>query len=297
MKVLVTGATGFIGTLLCRALVSRGHAVMGVSRRVRESFEIERKYELISYEIGRELSPAIKDFSPEAVINLAWSGIPDFSPTICFENVSSQISFLTELAKLPNLKKILVAGSCKEYGEKLGRCMEQEKNLPDGYFSWAKQSLCDYFHVFCKEKGIALLWYRIFYVYGPGQRQGALLPTLINAMRAGALPEIKNPQAANDFVYVDDVIDGFIKGLEYEGANRIFNLGSGRLTLVDEVSSVVRSVLQSGGITTSQAGAVGTSQDIQIGMYADIELAKSHLGWMPRTSLHDGVRQMLGESS
>jgi UDP-glucose 4-epimerase len=297
MRVLVTGATGFIGTWLCRKMVSRGHAVIGASRRVPQSLEIERKHGHICYEIGQQLPEAIKEFSPEAVVNLAWNGIPDFSAETCFENVSNQISFLTELAKLPNLKKILVAGSCKEYGANLSRCMEREKCLPDGYFSWAKQTLCDYFHVFCREKDIALQWYRIFYVYGPGQRSGSLVPTLINALRTGEMPEIKNPQAANDFIYIDDVIDGFMKGLESDGTSGIFNLGSGQLTSVDDVSRFVRQAEQSERMPTYEGGAFRASEEVQIGMYADIESARLHLDWTPRTSLQEGIRQMLGVGS
>jgi UDP-glucose 4-epimerase len=297
VRVLVTGATGFIGTTLCRELVIRGHTVMGASRRVSQSSEIERSLGHISYEIGRPLPASIKEFSPEIVVNLAWNGIPDFSAATCFENVSNQISFLTELAKLPNLKKILVAGSCKEYGARFGRCLERERSLPDGYFSWAKQTLSDYFHVFCEEKDIDLLWYRIFYVYGPGQRRGSLVPSLINALRNGEMPEIKNPKAANDFVYIDDVINAFAKGLEREGVRGIFNLGSGRLATVGEVSNLVNQAIQGGTMQASQAGSNPSSDESQTGLYADIEKARLQLDWAPTTSLQEGVRQTLGASS
>jgi len=267
---------------------------VGASRGGGQSPGIECKHLHISYEVGQQFPTSIKEFSPEAVIHLAWSGIPDFSAETCFENVSSQISFLNELAKLPNLKKILVAGSCKEYGSSLGRCVEGERFLPDGYFSWAKQTLCDYFHVFCRENGVELLWFRIFYVYGLGQRPGSLVPMLIKALRAGEMPEIKNPKASNDFIYIDDVIDGFIKGLECDGARGIFNLGTGHLTSVDDVSRLVRKAEQSERMSMSEGEAFRASEEVQIGMYADIELARLHLGWMPRTSLQEGIRQMLG---
>lgn len=291
MNILLTGATGFIGNKLWRVLLDRGHNVIGLSRYSLDRNENPFQALHVRYELGEELPDSIVDFSPEVLVNLAWNGIPDFSAKTCVGNVVAQTRFLDEMRRLKTLRRILVAGSCKEYGSNMGLCHEEDPVHPDSYFSWAKHTLLDYSQLFCNEQDIELVWFRVFYVYGQGQRSGALVPTLIEALRTGRRPEIKNPNAANDFIYLDDVVDAFVMGIERAEAAGVFNLGSGRLTSVSEVGEIVESLL-SGKATYSSMLGIGLDEGrLKSAMVADVSRSKSSLGWEPMTTLSDGIRK------
>jgi len=291
VKILLTGATGFIGSKLWGVLLDRGHDVIGVSRHPSAHDCREHGARHVRYAMGDVLPDSLIDFSPEILVHLAWSGIPDFSAKACTDNVEKQMRFLDKTEKLKSLKKILVSGSCVEYGDKKGLCQEAENVLPVSYFSWAKQTLSNYFRLNCQQRNIQLLWFRVFYVYGPGQRPGALIPTLIDAFRAGLAPEIKSPAAANDFIYIDDVLDAFVKGIELKDGSGVLNLGSGHPVSVLEVARTVENVSNgdaSGSIEHSLN--YGGSQPSPA-MIADISQAKSVLGWTPKTRLCDGIER------
>ena len=241
--------------------------------------------------MGEALPDSLVSFSPEVLVHLAWNGIPDFSAKTCAENVGAQIRFLGETEKFKNLKKVLVSGSCLEYGDKKGLCHETEAVLPDSYFSWAKQTLSNYFRLFCQQRHIGLLWFRLFYVYGPGQRSAALIPTLIDVSRAGRKPEIKNPSASNDFIYIDDVLDAFVKGIEHRECSGVLNLGSGRPASVLEVAQTVENVLKGDTNYSNKHARTFEEEKLKSGMVADISQAKSVLGWEPNTSLSEGIEK------
>lgn len=289
MRVLVTGATGFIGIRLCKALIARGHEVMGISRNPPVDRDQLGGATHIGYLMGESLPERVVSFSPEVLAHLSWSGIPDFSAKTCAANVAAQVQFLDEAEKLSRLRRILAAGSCSEYGAQRGLCQEADRNPPDSYFSWAKQTVCDYFHLACKKREIRLLWLRIFYVYGPGQRSEALIPTLLRAFRSGQRPEIRNPNAANDFVYIDDVVDAFVLGIEHDDATGILNIGSGRQSAVLEASQITEGL--SNKITTCSGSfsARHAGQETQPAMVADISQAKSVLTWEPKVGLPEGI--------
>ncbi len=297
MRVLVTGATGFIGVRLCEALANRGHEILGLSRNL----PVERNKLLhvlhFNYQMGDDLPEDVVNFSPEVIVHLAWDGIPDFSATKCYSNVVTQIKFLAETKKLPNLVKILVAGSCAEYGSKSGICHEAEKYPPNNYFSWAKQTLENYFNLFCKEKEIQLLWFRVFFVYGPGQRSASLIPYLLNTFLSGKNPEIKNSNAANDFIYVDDVVDAFLRGVELDGAVGTINLGSGKLTAVEEVAKIAERACKKNMKLQENFLAEFSIEKSILAMTADISNAKAILGWAPKVSLTKGIALTLGASA
>ena len=247
--------------------------------------------------MGDDLPEDVVNFSPEVIVHLAWDGIPDFSATKCYSNVVTQIKFLAETKKLHNLVKILVAVSCAEYGSKSGICHEAEKYPPNNYFSWAKQTLENYFNLFCKEKEIQLLWFRVFFVYGPGQRSASLIPYLLNSFLSGKNPEIKNPNAANDFIYVDDVVDAFLRGVELDGAVGIVNLGSGKLTAVEEVAKIAeRACKKNMELQENFLTELSIEKSI-LAMTADISNAKAVLGWTPKVSLTKGIALTLGASA
>ena len=290
MRVFVTGATGFIGSHLCRSLVASGHELRALSRSGNScgsSNSAPRTSFL--YNIGERMPSSIIDFCPEVIVHLAWDGIPDFSEKKCLENVEMQLRFLKQTEQLPGLKKIIVAGSCREYGASHGAQKESNRPPPDSYFSWAKQTLHDYFTLSSQDRQIKMCWFRIFYVYGPGQRPKSLIPSLIDACIRKEAMKINTPTAANDYIYIDDVVSAFVSAAENEDAHGTYNLGSGALSSVSEIIEQVDDAMLESEISLNRSSADKRLPVPLSGMWADISLAKQKLGWVPQTSLAQGI--------
>ena len=295
MRVLVTGATGFLGRALCRKLLEGGHELLGLSRTTGklDSSYSKKAIKYVAYNMGEELPLDVIDYAPEVLVHLAWDGIPDFSRQKCVENVESQLEFLKETEKISGLKKVVSAGTCREYGAKQGACLEGERFPPDSYFSWAKQSLGDYFAFDCRRREMCFVWFRIYYVYGPGQRAESLIPMLIKAFRTNKAPEISNPAAANDYIYVDDVVNAFVKAVENESCDGFFNLGSGKTTPVAEISGLVEHVISNSNDFSSKLIKKVASIKSGSGMWADITSSGQKLGWAPQVSLIEGINRTI----
>jgi nucleoside-diphosphate-sugar epimerase len=294
MRVVVIGASGFLGRTLCERLLERGHHVLRLTRKIEnkpEKFSYPGSSEQIEYVLGRSLPNELIQFSPEVLVHLAWDGIPDFSDAKCCDNVEIQLDFLRQLNSLPTIKKVLVAGSCREYGERVGQCQETDQATPDSYFSWAKQTLRSFLELKCEELKINMIWFRVFYVYGAEQRSQSLIPTLISAFQTGKDPVIKNIHAAHDYIYIDDVIDAFLLTLEKDGCRGTYNLGSGHLTSTLElIQKTERAITGHNDFLTKMMRDQGLTAKLN-GMCANIDLAKKVLSWMPKTSLSAGIQK------
>jgi UDP-glucose 4-epimerase len=296
MKIAVSGASGFIGSALCSALVTRGHQVAGLCRRdISEKLLPLGSYQHIHFMLGEPLPQRAINFAPEVFVHLAWDGIPDFSKEMCLVNLINQLQLIKQTERMTFLKKIIGAGSCVEYGLHQGPCMETQKYKPHNFFSWAKQSLCDYFSLLCQERKLSFVWLRIFYVYGPGQRPQSLVPYLINAYKSKKLPDIKKPMAANDYIFLDDVISLFIKSIESTEAHGIYNLGSGVVTTVMQISKIVQGLVEG---DTSLHAELTLKIDINnnIGAWADNSIVERDFGWAPEVNLYTGIARMLNSS-
>lgn len=288
MRIILTGTTGFIGGKLLNILKLQNHEIMVLGRNpdLAQSTGYE-KY--AQYSMGDELPREIFNFSPEILIHLAWEGIPDFSAEMCLKNVSDQIKFIQDIKTVSSIKKVIVSGSCVEYGNKTGICHESERNSPNSYFSWSKQTLCDFYKLFCQENNIKLIWFRLFYVYGPGQRPESLIPTLLKSFGNNQAPALRNPAMANDYIHVNDVIDGFIAGVENKEIQGIYNLGSGELTPVYQISSIIEELVCKTNKFSSKLISEPIKRASLNGFYADITSAQLQLGWKPEWDIKRGI--------
>ena len=236
------------------------------------------------------LKPVIRSFNPEVVIHLAWQGIPDYSEVISVINLNNSIQLLDFIVEETSCKRIIVAGSCFEYGKNKGVCKESDPIQLKSFFSWAKYSLYQYLLLKCNQKEVELIWFRIFYVYGPGQRGGSLVPTLVRALKEGKTPDIRSPLNQNDFVYVEDVAEAFNMAVNRHLSSGIYNIGSGASTKVIDICEIIeRQLFGNSNITDFLRKNVNSEQ--KVNFWADTSRSREVLGWKYKTTIEEGIEK------
>ena len=136
MNILITGITGFIGSNLTNLLKQSNHSILGISRNKTNIPNIK----ILKGDLKNILSfkKKIAEFQPDVVIHLAWQGIPDFSESNSKLNLKLSKNFFDIIFSQTHCKKIIVAGSCWEYGKTQGVCSESDKVSINNYFTMAK---------------------------------------------------------------------------------------------------------------------------------------------------------------
>lgn len=290
MKVVITGASGFIGKPLAESLSALGHNVIAISRNIPKNDNGSSVTWLkADLSIPLTYKDSINAFSPDVVIHLAWQDIPDFSLEKSKLNLTQSIDFISFITSIKSCKKLLMPGSCWEYSTSMGECNEANQSLPTNNFTWAKHSLRLWVELACKNASISLAWFRIFYVYGPNQRSESLIPSILTSLKNGHLPKISAPQNCNDFIYIEDVLEAFIKAVNNEFESGIYNLGSGSSSSVLDVCRYSEKiVLNSSELSKRLADEIHVNS-VEVNFWASILDTKNAFDWSPKTNLFDGI--------
>ena len=291
MRILITGAAGFIGRYVTEKVHAFGHDILATTLAKNKNVYNSSNVHWILGDLKdhKFLTTNVKSFNPDIIIHLAWQGIPDYSEKISRTNLYNSINFFEFIFGNTNCKKVLVAGSCLEYGKKRGICKESDPVHIESYFTWAKHSLNLYLTIKCAEKDVALNWFRLFYVYGPGQREGSLIPTLIKSIATKEIPQIKWPMNKNDFVYVGDVAGAIAKAVDKDLPSGVYNLGSGYATSVYDIYRMMEKQLLD--IETISKQVLENGQpDEMLNFWADMEKTEYALSMICDTSLEMGIK-------
>lgn len=290
MRVFVTGGTGFIGKEVVNKLKKEGYNLLLLSRTLKGSNKEGIK--VIKGNLRNILSwqNQLKIFNPDAAIHIAWEGLPDHSAHISKLNLEYSLN-LTELLANIGCKRLIITGSGWEYGPQSGKMSEDTPCKLFDAFTAAKRALHMLGQEIANEKNMEFIWTRLFYVYGPAQQPKALIPHLINSAKSGKWPEIRNPKAKNDFIYVEDVAEALIKILNKGKNNNTYNIGSGKLT---SVADIVKYVFDRFGIKNVYHENRQEAKDLAFNYsFADTSKIKREIGWYPKTSTKEGIEKTI----
>lgn len=231
MKLLITGASGFIGRHLVPRAIQQGHKITAVSRDKQRllCFDWARQVEVIEADIEQKDMHWPDDIGHhDALIHLAWRGLPNYQQHFHLDDVlPAQQRFLGSMLRA-GIKQILVSGTCLEYGKQCGQLTETLKSRPDNPYAQAKDALRQSLQQMQHTTPFVLQWCRLFYMYGKGQGANSLLSQLEQAIARG--DETFNMSAGEqlrDYLPVETVAEYLLSMIKRRDCDGIFNIASG----------------------------------------------------------------------
>lgn len=231
MKVLVTGATGFVGRHIVGALLAKGHHVVATARDEQKAQAMPwfKRVKFVPFDIQSKREATVQLFdSPDAVMHLAWPGLPNYHALFHIEdNLPAAYLFLKALVE-QGVRQVMVAGTCFEYGRKNGMLSESLPADPDNAYAVAKNSLHQFLVALSKETPFALQWSRLFYMYGPGQNPRSLISKLDDAIARGD-PEfpMSGGEQLRDYLPVEKAAEKMVAILECTEFRGVVNISNG----------------------------------------------------------------------
>jgi dTDP-6-deoxy-L-talose 4-dehydrogenase (NAD+) len=293
MKLLITGAAGFIGSACVRAALARGHLVAGLKRPGRPlptDLPPSDRLQWLEGTLAEPPWPALEQFEPEACLHAAWIATPGVylhSP----ENerlLHDSLTFLHGLARR-GIKQIVGVGTCIEY-QITGQPLHEHHTpvTPTTPYARAKDQLRRNLETLAAQHGCTFAWGRIFYPYGPGEHPARLCSSILLQLRAGRTVTIKSPHAVKDYIFIEDLARAILLTLERKVTGPI-NWGSGTGVTVGEIARTAADCVGRPDLILFQDPP---APDPFHPVVADITQLRS-LGWQPTISLREGLQRLL----
>lgn len=275
LRVGVSGARGFIGTRLHKVLRSAGADAIALEGDVRQRSFWEGRFDVL-YHLAAAM-PADFDRDPVSGFNVNVEGM------LRALDAASGMSARVVFASTSGVYRPASSGPLDEAAP---------VDPPSAYAASkrAAEVLCTAFSDHCEAPAVVL---RFFNVYGPGQSDSFLIPYLTHSLATGQVADVRQPDSARDFVYVDDVVDVMVRAAEPSVPAGVVNVGSGRANSVRKVIAKLEGL--SGRRLNWRHAATDLNPATSI--YADCRAARRLLGWSATTSIEKGLRAVLADFS
>jgi dTDP-6-deoxy-L-talose 4-dehydrogenase (NAD+) len=228
-RIAVTGASGFIGRHVLAALAAADVDIVAHARAVPPELASSEEPRWVCFDLARPPVDAYDRLGrPDAVVHLAWQGLPNYlSPRHIEIELPVQEAFLRGLVAA-GLRRLVVAGTCFEYGMQSGCLSEDTQAQPSSAYGQAKDMLRRRLEALSEAVPFDLRWLRLFYLYGRGQPKTSLYSLFHAAMARGdGTFDMSAGEQLRDFMKVEEAAASVVGVALKEQAPRIVNICSG----------------------------------------------------------------------
>ena len=296
MKILILGATGFLGELVAARLAREGHQIVCPVRNADiPNTNPNIEYVQATLDDAQVISENTKD--ADYLLHFAWDTTPGTSkgqPTVeAVNNLLPTFRLIEALQSADNCQLIFVSSAGAVYDEKgTNKVVETSPLNPKSYYGAGKLAVEMFLRAYCAQTGHPVVIVRPANVYGPGQRtkrQFAIVPTLMRAINDGATFKVwGDGEATRDFVYADDFAEFFVllTAKAWQGVST-FNLASQATCSINDLCALLQKVC---GKHLSLEYLPERGVDLH-GVGIDATRARTELGWKAHTELEVGLKK------
>lgn len=299
MKVLVTGGAGFIGSHLSRELLRLGHNVVildNLSTGLKENIPAKASTVIVDIRDRNKLESIFSAEKPEVVFHLAAQ--MNVRRSIQAPSSDADINILgslqvLEVSAVKGVRRVIFASSGGAiYGNQARYpCLETDEAFPSSPYGIAKLAVEQYGRHFSSKAGLEFTALRLANVYGPGQNpdgEAGIVAIFLRELGAGRIPTIfGDGSQTRDFIWVDDVVQAFVK--VHSGEPGTYNIGTGREVSILGIYQQVSDLLGMRSAPHFVGAILGEVRRNSI----SYGRAKEILGWEPEVELKEGLRKLL----
>ena len=287
-KVILTGASGFIGQNTSAALAAEGYELHLLSRRqpAAGGAGIWHSCDLLDSKAVEGIMDKIK---PDSLLHLAWYAEHGkyWESPLNLDWLSATLNLARAFAESGG-KRLVCVGSAAEYDWSCSVCHEKNSPLvPSSLYGAAKHSLNITLEAFARNVKLSYAWARLFSVFGPGENLKRFVPAVTLALLKGQPPVCPSPELKRDFLYVKDMSAALIALLCSEVTGPV-NIASGQpLMAKDLIANIAR---LTGKADNTSYGSAPSPYPLVI---ADVARLRNEVGWQPAFSLEQALSETI----
>lgn len=292
-RVLVTGGTGFIGRQVAARLISGGDDVWVTASPASSARPpVGAAVEKVDLRLPSACEELIARVAPTHLVHLAWVT----SPGACYTSVENLAWVTSSLALVRSFvahggRRLVVAGTCAEYDPAHGVCNEDTTPLnPETLYGASKDSLRRLIEAWGRTVGLSWGWARLFFVYGPHEATGRLVPSVLSSLLRGDAPRCTHGRMVRDYIHVDDAARALVQILASDFVGAV-NVGTGEGQAVRTIVDVMHSLVPCA--PSPLFGAIEAKGVEADEIVASTQRLRERVGFTPSVDLRAGLASSL----
>ena len=291
-RVLITGASGFIGRHCLSSALANHDEVHAISSKIQPEPLPGVRWHTVDLLDPSQVRALMAKVQPTHLLHFAWYVVPG-KYLASLENhrwVQASLNLMEAFVSQGGQRAVM-AGTCIEYDWKYGYCSEYlTPRSPDSVYGACKNALQIMFHSFIKQTGLSGAWGRIFFLYGPHEHPARLVPSAIRSLLQGDPARCSHGNQIRDYLHVQDVADAFVAllGSNVQGP---VNIASGRPVTIKSIVCKIARNLDREAMT--EFGVVPSPANEPPLVVANVDRVLDEVGWRPKYDFDRGLEQTI----